>query len=693
MPSVEVSRPRSQPDGTTTIEPIKEQRLELGKKVFKAPTQSKRKSSRIKSPEAKASPIKNDPTEIVHHLFLAPTLKRQRKKKLERERKTNRQKYRGKPRPKVRVSDVFGKKRSSSKRRLPGDKMITIILDDAELRSVKKTVKMNDLIKIKHLARRGGVKYVKGLDYFFEEEEFENNQDSEIPPPFQAEDDDPYITPEPGQLISYLWHTRPAPINGIKHIYRTGILCATDGTIRFFESDDDNIRNNDQDRKFFEGRFYLNKQVFKIGNFRIRTDLVEGAICFERERKLPCTIIKIDEECGAVLVEPLEEDESGMNRLWISPDELVGNYKYQKIENEQPRIIKTSEEMVRNTSPKRVSLTHETIDLTGDDEEEDEPESTKPQQVSQTDSLSHILKAEPISLPDMEAQRTSIAAIVADVCESLSSPTSLTSNGYNRNSRIETVYENNKFENANGYKSWLPDAGQSDLFRDATRIMDASTLGSSLQTQTMSNSRLGMMGASTPVSPQANASLSIQSELGLLKQHGMALEMLMSANDVGTIAACLQYIKRMQQRGVPVGPTAAKVVADAELSSRALMEEGLVRHMTNSVWAGGKGYTTHQSGLILCRLSPVLGSDLGRLDSPLIDSTKLLSLGLSRAEAMDVLPYIQSFEDEILTKNLSFKRQLSAVAHSSYSANTNSSPYSTNRHLQQMTHGIYSSLS
>ena len=277
MPSVEVSRPPSQTAATTTIEPIKEKRLELGKKVFKAPTQSKRKSSRIKSPEAKASPIKSDPTEIVHHLLLAPTLKRQRKKELERERKTNRQKYRGKPRPKIRVSDIFTKKRSITKRRLPGDKMVTIILDDAELRSVKKFTKMSDLIKIKHLARRGGVKYVKGLDYFFEEEEFENKQDSEIPPPFQAEDDDPYITPEPGQLISYLWHTRPAPINGIKHIYRTGIICSTDGTIRFFESDDDNIRNNDQDRKFFEGRFYVNKQVFKIGNFRIRTDLVEGA--------------------------------------------------------------------------------------------------------------------------------------------------------------------------------------------------------------------------------------------------------------------------------------------------------------------------------------------------------------------------------------------------------------------------------
>ena len=419
-------------------------------------------------------------------------------------------------------------------------------------------------------------------------------------------------------------------------------------------------------------------------------------ICYESERKLPCKIIKIDQECGAVLVESLEADESGMNRIWISPDELVGNYDYQKLKREQPSMIKTSEEMVQNTTPKSASLTHETIDLTGDDGEDDEPETATPQQVSQTGSLSHILKAEPTSLPDMEAQRTSIAAIVADVCESLSSPTSLPRNGYNRDSRIATVYDNNKFKNINGYKSWLPETAQSNLFRDGDglRIMDTSTLGSSLQTQTMSNSRLGMMGASTPGSPQANTSVSIQSELGLLKQHGMALEMLMSANDVGTKVACLQYIKHVQQRGVPVGPTAAKVVADAELTSRALMEDGFVRHMTTSVWAGGRGYTTHQAGMILCCLSPVLGSNLGRLDSPLIDSTKLLSLGLSRAEAMDVLPSIQSFEDEILTKNLLFKRQLSAVALFSYNnSNTNPSPYSTNRHLQQMTHDIYSSLS
>ena len=259
-----------------TIEPVKELRLELGKKVFKVPTQSKRKSSRIQRPVVQLCQIKTDPSELFHHLFLAPTLKRQRKKKLERERKTKRQRRKYHSRMSIHISDVFPKKCKSSKRRQSGDRMISIILDDTELQFAKRTRDMSDSVKIRHLARCGGVKSVSGFEDFFEK--FDGSkQESEVPPPFDARDDDTYIIPQPGQLVSYLWHTRPSPVHGRKTIYRTGILCATDGTIRFFESDDDCVENNNKDRKYFEGRFYLNKQVFKLGNFRVRTDLVEGA--------------------------------------------------------------------------------------------------------------------------------------------------------------------------------------------------------------------------------------------------------------------------------------------------------------------------------------------------------------------------------------------------------------------------------
>ncbi len=274
MPKRRISRRLCQTPGS--IEPVKEKRLELGKKVFKVPAQSKRKSSRIQRPAVQLYPNRTDPSELFHHLFLAPTLKRQRKKKLEREKKTKRQRRKYHSKFDIRISDIFSKKRRNSKRRQPGDRLIFIILDDAELQFAKKMRDMSNSVRLRHLGRCGGVKSTWGFVDLFEK--FNGRiQESEIPPPFEARDDDTYIMPQPGKLISYLWHTRPSHVLGRKNIYRTGILCATDGTIRFFESDDDCIENNNKDRKYFEGRFYLNKQVFKLGNFRIRTDLVEGA--------------------------------------------------------------------------------------------------------------------------------------------------------------------------------------------------------------------------------------------------------------------------------------------------------------------------------------------------------------------------------------------------------------------------------
>ncbi len=352
--------------------------------------------------------------------------------------------------------------------------------------------------------------------------------------------------------------------------------------------------------------------------------------------------------------------------MWISPDDLVGNYKPKntlKMQSHQPSKSKAKD--IGLASPTCVSSINETIDLTGDDENETntglyQPATITPRQVS-TGSYSHILQTES---PEMEAQRKSIAAIVADACDSLSSESDLPSIGYSSagSSIVENLYDN-KFRNTIEGKPWLPEPTQSSALRftnnrlrNTSSFMNTSTLGSSLRGQPI----LGMVETSSPIPSQAN--VAIRAEFDLLNQHGKALEILLSAKDVGTIVASLQFIKRMHQRGIPAGPKPAKVVSDAELASRAMMEDGFLNHMTAPIRAGGKGYNASRAGMILCRLAPVLGSNLGRLDSPLIDSTKLMTLGLNSNEAMDVLPYIQSFEDDILVKNVTLKRQLAGTS-------------------------------
>jgi hypothetical protein len=264
------------------MEPLNEKRLELGKKVFKVPTQSKRRSTRIQRPEVQNIKKEKKAVAIVHHLLLAPTLKRQQKKKLEREKKTSPPRakatkewkwdFTSKSEDVINPSEIFVKKRRRTVKR----KIFNSVLNDSDVHAVRKKKKTIDAVKIRHLARRGGVERIYGLGAY-NDETVERRRQSDVPPPFEPRDGDPYIIPKPGELISYLWYTRPSPVLGSKQIYRTGVLFSHDGTIRFFENDNESVGKNEDERKYFEGRFYLNKQVFKKGNFRVRNDLVVGA--------------------------------------------------------------------------------------------------------------------------------------------------------------------------------------------------------------------------------------------------------------------------------------------------------------------------------------------------------------------------------------------------------------------------------
>lgn len=734
-----------------SVELVKEKRLELGKKVFKVPTQSKRRSSRIQRPESNCFQNQKVSTAIVHHLLLAPTLKRQRIKKLEREKKTNQQISQATRERKwgfilksdkdIKLSEIFGKNPVRfSKRRQSVKRIITCTLNDAHVqaaRNKKKKKTRNNLVKIRHLARCGGVKHISGLNVWNDKRR-ENKRISSVPPPFEAKNGDPYILPKPGQLVSYIWHSRPSPAFGRKQIYRTGVLCSNDGTIRFFEIENECVAKNDEDRKFFEGRFYLNKQVFKKGNFRVRNDLVVGAICYEREIKLACKIMKIDEKCGAVLVRSLKAQDGGIINRWISPDDLVGNDEVPKTSNDRkernvtksinvnPDGIQShrsdntrTSERVGKKSPSYGTPAQEIIDLTEQDEYKLDHRLLQPLSAPQKSNDSHFrskpeFRSEPRG-PSFKAKSSSeqrspeiaksrymstgasgqasdigstilsctktqmflnneraTTSTVADVCKSLSSVSRLPNNEYIRDkdiankslhdSKFTTIVQNQAPFLERAQHAFLGFTNENLRTRDNLNMsssMAASvTLDTSLRAQMLSD-RFPRMNASSPTSLHSGAN--IQSELVLLNQHGMALEILMSATDLGTIVASLQFIKRVHQRGIPVGPTAAKLVSAAEMTSRVLMEDIFLKHMTAPILSGGKGYNVTHAGIILCRLAPILGSNLGKLDSPTVDSMMLLSLGLNRHEVLDILPYIQSFEDEILMKTLSFKRQLTNV--------------------------------
>jgi hypothetical protein len=263
-------------------------KLELGNKIFTAPTPSERRSTRNQQVKLKRDcPWREGPIGIAHQLFLEPTLKRQKRKKQQQQlAKINNMK---------KVTRSSGEKKDAELNGLPISNMRLKVMSpfvctsySRRMKSKRKKKKKNKVkvkeainyITLRHLARCGGVKRISGSAIYDDKAQDAHREKSAIPPPFEANIDDAYIIPKPGHLISYLWHNRPSPMFDRKQIYRTGVLCSSDGLIRFFNNDDNDgyaRKHEDNEHNFYESKFYLNKRMFKEGKFRVRSDLVVGA--------------------------------------------------------------------------------------------------------------------------------------------------------------------------------------------------------------------------------------------------------------------------------------------------------------------------------------------------------------------------------------------------------------------------------
>eukprot|EP00537_Pseudo-nitzschia_pungens_P009604 CAMPEP_0172381310 /NCGR_PEP_ID=MMETSP1060-20121228/70877_1 /TAXON_ID=37318 /ORGANISM="Pseudo-nitzschia pungens, Strain cf. cingulata" /LENGTH=671 /DNA_ID=CAMNT_0013109079 /DNA_START=102 /DNA_END=2117 /DNA_ORIENTATION=- len=654
---------------TRTIDIVKKDRLELGRKVFKVPVPSKRRSAR----RATQCQWQKSSSKIEHHLLLGPTLKRQRKKRLEREKENKKcSRTRTKedrkmfltsvPEKEIRLSDVFHKKlRHRSKQRVSRQTNNAVYSTTTPKKIMNRT-------QMRQLARCGGIKRVLGLKTT-DENPLQELQKSSVPPPFEPKFDDPYIVPQPGQLISYLWHTRPNPVHGAKRIYRTGVLCSTDGTIRFFKNESDRESESGGkpeavgERKFFESKFYLNKRVFNNGNFRVRTDLVEGAICYEREIKLPCKLVKIDQVSGAVFVESLSVQDGDLKASWISPDDLVGNYKFSTASH------------IQNSNGEQNGCTHErsdgsadktrtTIDLTHGDEYQSNLISLQAKEALKVSNDPHLI-------PETDSNHSTV------------NPSSTQTTYETPTSWYRSMGIGNPLSNTQDVRSTSTLAGRDfgNLNAHYNTVANGMIGQSTLQTvpQSPSSSYLLRTGR-TPVSERSTFSSSLdfsvrgrtlqetftrfndsaftQMTVNLVKQQDVALQILVSSEDLPTIMVCLQIIQRTHQRGIPLGPTAREVVLAAEKSSYVLMEESFLKHMTTQLFARGRGYSFAYAKAILYLISPILGPTLGSLDCPSTSLTKLRSLGLNESEAPDAHSWIQSIEDDVLLKSISLKRQL-----------------------------------
>ena len=411
--------------------------------------------------------------------------------------------------------------------------------------------------------------------------------------------------------------------------------------------------------------------------------------------KISCKIIKIDKASGAVLVGSLLPQDDRAKHMWISPDDLIGNYRIQETSNgakgisrkdsidikpdnaqgHRLRNSRTAERLGQNNV--NGTSTQDMIAASLEDEHQSHPElSQPPLAVFQKSNDSHFI---PQSELQQESRRQSFTANSSPAQTRLdssltASDTRSTSLYHRRNEMAFNSDGSTPSRSTSSHQSLLSGLGLfnnpcSREFTDENIVRRINTNGApSMAASGMSEgSARGQMlsGRFTSICssrpPLLHRNTTIQSELDLLKQHGRALDVLMSTKDLGRIIASLQYLDRMHQRGVPVGPTAAKLVKVAAMTSRVLMEENLLRQMTAPIGSGGKGYNPAHAGMILCRMSPILGANLGRFDSPMINVPQLLRMGLNVQEVVDILPYVQLFEDDIILKSLSLKRELTCL--------------------------------
>jgi len=502
-----------------------------------------------------------------------------------------------------------------------------------------------------------------------------------------------------------------------KQIFRTGVLCSSDGLIRFFNNDDHSGARKDGNNKrnFYESKFYLNKRIFKEGKFRVRSDLFVGAVCYEREMDLSCKLLEIDIASGAVLVESILRN-GVKNCLWISPDDLVGNCRETAKLKKGINDVQSHESICSIIPCSALSRIGKSRESFAEPQQQviGNSQYTKKQYVfPQTADLemppswySSVSKLSP-SLRASDNVRSEFQVGPREEYVRVQNITDLTLNGPSSEQRIKSdIGANSTFNNeilkySSSINSLNSTSGGREIIDLTYEILEHADVSNTLLEEELpppsshsaflpipfelldTNNRfderifttsvggpmLSSFAAtaaapaitSNGVFPSVCPSTTIPLELNLLKRHGVALEFLMSATDLPTMVASLHYVKSMQQSNVPLGPTALEVVTEAEMTSRALMEDALLKQMTLPIYSGGKGYNLRHAGMILCQMEPILGSKLGGLHTLSIDITKLHSLGLTSSEALDILPYIQKFEGDIIAKTLSLKRQLALI--------------------------------
>jgi hypothetical protein len=426
-------------------------------------------------------------------------------------------------------------------------------------------------------------------------------------------------------------------------------------------------------------------------------------VCYETEINLPCKILEIDMSSGAVLVKRLVVKDGAKNCLWISPDELVGNCRetarpnpkkgfddFLCLETSTARRISCSaptaaqQEGTCNssyTTNKQYYSSQASLEIPASWHSSDGRSTPSLRRVS--DNLPSEFQVGPRE-EDVRRQNISDLALNGPPSEArtiadIGAPSALGNFNFipADSAIIDLTDESSEHANVSTeLEQALPPSPPSHSAPHSFSYeqLDTNNRFETHPRMAMSSSPMTSMGGpilfSSTVAAACNTASStiypsnlsaIQIELNLFRRHGMALEILMSATDLPTMVASLQYVKSMQQRNVPLGPTALEVVTEAEMTSRALMEDALLRQMTLPIYSGGKGYNIRHAGMILCQMEPILGSNLGGLRTPSMDVVILLSLGLTSLEALDILPYIQKFEDDILAKTLSIKRQLAKI--------------------------------
>jgi hypothetical protein len=143
----------------------------------------------------------------------------------------------------------------------------------------------------------------------------------------------------------------------------------------------------------------------------------------------------------------------------------------------------------------------------------------------------------------------------------------------------------------------------------------------------------------------------------LLRRRKVALEALMIATDLPSLFAALRIVGELHDSS-EFHPVAARLVEDAQMAGRGLLQQSLVERFTSPRAFGGLAFSDTKALLLIDHIFRILGPSLGTVH---LTVEKLVSNGFPLMDSIEMLPHLGLIVSNIQDKTYALTQMVMSV--------------------------------